>query len=40
VLARLQQEQIIAVRMTVLSLDSTTVKVPSDGAGARKKTGR
>jgi transposase len=40
VLARLQQEQIIAVRMTVLSLDSTTVKVHPDGAGALKKTGR
>ena len=37
VFACLQKEGIIAVRMEVLSLDSTTVKVHPDGAGALKK---
>jgi len=40
VFARLQQEGIITVRVEVLSLDSTTVKVHPDGTGALKKTGR
>ena len=40
VFACLQKEGIIALRMEVLSLDSTTVKVHPDGAGALKKTGR
>jgi transposase len=40
VFERLQQEGIITVRVEVLSLDSTTVKVHPDGTGARKKTGR
>lgn len=40
VFARLQQEQIISIRMEVISLDSTTVKVHPDAAGALKKTER
>ena len=40
VFTRLQQEGIITVRVEVLSLDSTTVKVHPDGTGALKKTGR
>ena len=40
VFARLQQEGVVTVRMKVLSLDSTTVKVHPDGTGALKKTGR
>lgn len=40
VFARLQQEQILAVRLEVLSLDRTSIKVHPDGTGARKKTGR
>jgi transposase len=37
VFARLQQEQIIAIKFEVVALDSTTVKVPPDGTGALKK---
>ena len=37
VFARLQEEQILAVKVEVLSLDSTSVKVHPDGTGARKK---
>ena len=34
---RLQQEQIIAIKMEAVSLDSTIVKVHPDGTGALKK---
>ena len=37
VFARLQQEQIIAVKFEAVSLDSTTVKVHPDGTGALKR---
>ena len=40
VFARRQQEQIIAIKFEVVSLDSTTVKVHPDGTGALKKAGR
>jgi hypothetical protein len=40
VFTRLQQEQILALRMEAVSLDSTTVKVHPDGTGALKKAGR
>ena len=38
VFARLQQEQILSIRIEHVSLDSTTVKVHPDGTGALKKT--
>ena len=34
VFTRLQREQILALRMEAVSLDSTTVKVHPDGTGA------
>jgi transposase len=37
---RLQQEQIIAIKLEAVSLDSTIVKVHPDGTGALKKTAR
>jgi len=40
VFARLQQEQILAIRIEHVCLDSTTVKVHPDGTGALKKTVR
>ncbi len=40
VFARLQAEQILAVRIEAVGLDSTSIKVHPDGTGARKKTGR
>src|SRR3954471_17028902 len=40
VLARLQQEQILAIRIEHVCLDSTTIKVHPDGTGALKKKGR
>ena len=40
VFARLQQEQIVAIRIEAVGLDSTSIKVHPDGTGARKKTGR
>ena len=40
VFARLQQEQIIAIKFEAVSLDSTTVKVHPDGTGALKKVAR
>jgi transposase len=40
VFARLQQEQILALRSGHVCLDSTTIKVHPDGTGALKKTGR
>ena len=38
VFARLQQEQILAIRIEHVCLDSTIVKVHPDGTGALKKT--
>ncbi len=38
VFARLQQEQILAIRIEQVCLDSTTIKVHPDGTGALKKT--
>ena len=40
IFARLQQEQIIQLRIEAVSLDSTTDKVHPDGTGALKKTAR
>lgn len=40
VFARLQQEQILRLRLEHVCLDSTTIKVHPDGTGALKKTGR
>ena len=40
VFARLQQEQIIAIKFEAVALDSTTVKVHPDGTGALKKAAR
>ena len=40
IFARLQQEQIIQLRIEAVCLDSTTVKVHPDGTGALKKTAR
>jgi transposase len=40
VFARLQQEQIIQIKLEAVSLDSTIVKVHPDGTGALKKTAR
>jgi len=40
VFARLQAEQILAVRIECVSLDSTTIKVHPDGTGALEKTAR
>jgi transposase len=40
VFARLQEEQILAIRVEHVCLDSTTIKVHPDGTGARKKTVR
>jgi transposase len=37
---RLQQEQLIQIKLEAVSLDSTIVKVHPDGTGALKKTGR
>ena len=38
VFARLQQEQIIQIKIEAVSLDSTIVRVHPDGTGALKKT--
>ncbi len=38
VFARLQHEQILAIRLEQVCLDSTTIKVHPDGTGALKKT--
>lgn len=38
VFTRLQQEQILTVRIECVALDSTVVKVHPDGTGAPKKT--
>lgn len=40
VFTRLQEEQILTLKLEVISLDSTSIKVHPDGTGARKKTGR
>jgi transposase len=40
VFARLQEEQILAIHIEHVCLDSTTVKVHPDGTGALKKTAR
>jgi transposase len=40
VFARLQQEQILGIRIEHVCLDSTTIKVHPAGTGALKKTGR
>ena len=40
VFEQLQREQIVRIRIEAVSLDSTTVKVHPDGAGASKKTDR
>jgi transposase len=40
IFVRLQREQIIAIKMEAVSLDSTIVKVHPDGTGALKKRGR
>jgi transposase len=37
---KLQEEQLIQIKVEALSLDSTAVKVHPDGTGALKKTGR
>ena len=39
VFEKLQQEQIVRIKLEALSLDSTSVKVHPDGTGALKKTG-
>lgn len=38
VFTRLQQEQIIQIKLEAVSLDSTSIKVHPDGTGALKKT--
>jgi hypothetical protein len=38
IFARLQQEQIIQLKIEAVSLDSTVVKVHPDGTGTLKKT--
>ena len=40
VFARLQAEQIVAIKIEAVGLDSTSIKVHPDGTGARKKTAR
>jgi len=40
VFTRLQQEQILSVRIECVCLDSTTIKVHPDGTGALKKVAR
>jgi transposase len=40
VFARLQQEQILSIRIEQVCLDSTSIKVHPDGTGALKKTDR
>jgi len=38
VFAKLQQEQIVRIKIEAFALDSTSVKVHPDGTGALKKT--
>lgn len=40
IFSRLQEEGVVSVQMEVVSLDSTSVKVHPDAAGALKKTNR
>ena len=40
VFTRLQEQQILSIKIEAVSLDSTSIKVHPDGTGARKKTGR
>ena len=40
VFEKLQQEQIVRIKIEAFSLDSTSVKVHPDGTGALKKTAR
>jgi hypothetical protein len=40
VFERLQQEQIVQIKLEAVSLDGTIVKVHPDGTGALKKTAR
>jgi transposase len=40
IFTRLQQEQILAVRLECVALESTIIKVHPDGTGALKKAGR
>ena len=40
IFARLQEEQILAIHIEHVCLDSTTIKVHPDGTGALKKTAR
>jgi len=40
VFEKLQQEQLVRIKIEAFSLDSTSVKVHPDAAGALKKTGR
>ena len=40
VFTRLQQEQIVAIKLEAVSLDSTIIKGHPDGTGALKKTDR
>lgn len=40
VFTRLQQEQILTVKIEYVALDSTIIKVHPDGTGALKKVGR
>lgn len=37
--AKLQEKQIVRIKIDVISMDSTSVKIHPDAAGARKKTG-
>ena len=39
VFEHLQREQVIRVRVEIPGLDSTSIKAPPDGTGARNKTG-
>jgi len=40
VFAKLQEKQIVRIKIDVLSMDSTSIKAHPDSAGARKKTVR
>ena len=40
VFTRLQDEQILAIKIEAVGLDSTSIKVHPDGTGAHKKTAR
>ena len=40
VFERLQQSQVVRIRIEAVSLDSTSIKVHPDGTGALKKTAR